>query len=614
MLLLLSFAALLGGLACAKPIPANATRINLSKRAGGVTWNVWDAAWQTFDYVVVGGGLTGLTVASRLAENPATKILVIEAGGDNRWDSRVYDIYTYGQAFGSELDWQLPTDQGKKMIAGKTLGGSSSINGAAWTRGIAAQYDAWSTLLEPSEAYLNWNWDSLFQYMKKAETWSGPNDQQRAKGADGVDSYHGFNGPVQVTFPDDMYGGPQQGAFLQSIQSVTGIAKCPDINGGQPNCVAYTPFSMNWHDQDHRSYSASAYLTPVEWNRPNWLTLVNHQVSKLLWATDNSKFAYGVEFRQADNSGDTFQVYVRKEVILAAGAINTPALLQRSGVGDPAVMNPLGIPTVLNIPTVGKNMQEQTMSSLGSSSNGFDFGGRGPSDVIAFPNLYELFGNQASSVASTITSNIGRWANEQAGNAQSAQALRTIYETQADLIINKKAPVVEVFYDNGWPDAIGILVWPLLPWSRGTIKITSSDAFVKPQINVNYLSVDMDMTTQVASARLARKVMKTAPLSNLRTAETIPGGAVPDDSNGGTDANWKSWIQDSFNAVNHPLGTCAMMRRDLGGVVDGRMKLYGAQNVRIVDASVMPMQISAHLSSTLYGMAEKIADMIKNGL
>jgi len=164
------------------------TSSTLHKRASGVSWNPWDAAYQAFDYIVVGGGLTGLTVAARLAENPSTTVLVIEAGGDNRGDPRVYDIYTYTQAFGTELDWQLPTDDGKQMVAsvpfiapsspdrtaltdylnrGKTLGGSSSINGAAWTRGLAAQYDAWSQLLEPSEASLNWNWNSLFGYMKK---------------------------------------------------------------------------------------------------------------------------------------------------------------------------------------------------------------------------------------------------------------------------------------------------------------------------------------------------------------------------------------------------------------------------------------------------------------
>lgn len=161
-------------------------------------------------------------------------------------------------------------------------------------------------------------------------------------------------------------------------------------------------------------------------------------MENLLWTTDNSKFAYGVQFRQADNTGQQYQVYVRKEVILAAGAINTPALLQRSGVGDPTLLNSLGIPVVLNIPTVGKNLQEQTMNSLGAGSNGFDFGGRGPSDVIAYPNLYELYGTQANATASTILTSVNSWAASQASNALSQAALQTIYGVQADLIVNKK--------------------------------------------------------------------------------------------------------------------------------------------------------------------------------
>lgn len=157
-------------------------------------------------------------------------------------------------------------------------------------------------------------------------------------------------------------------------------------------------------------------------------------------------------------------------------------------------------------------------------------------------------------------------------------------------------------------------MWQLLPFSRGTVKITSSDPFTKPQINVNYFSVDLDLDIQVASSKLIRKLFKTAPLSTLSTGESVPGfGTVPDpNNNGGSSADWKNWIRSNFNPVHHPIATCAMMRKELGGVVDGRLRLYGATNVRIVDASVMPMQISAHLSSTLYAIAEKAADMIKN--
>jgi choline dehydrogenase len=132
---------------------------------------------------------------------------------------------------------------------------------------------------------------------------------------------------------------------------------------------------------------------------------------------------------------------------------------------------------------------------------------------------------------------------------------------------------------------------------------------VKPTINVNYFNVDIDLETQVASAKLVRQLFQTTPLSGLSTGETIPGfNTVP---NGASDDDWKSWVRNNFDPVYHPIATCAMMRQDLGGVVDGRFKLYGAQNVRIVDASIMPLQISAHLSSTLYGVAEKAADFLK---
>jgi choline dehydrogenase len=132
---------------------------------------------------------------------------------------------------------------------------------------------------------------------------------------------------------------------------------------------------------------------------------------------------------------------VRNEVILAAGAINTPAVLQRSGVGDPALLGPLGITTVLNITTVGKNLQEQTQTAMGAGSNGFDWGGSGPSDVIAYPNVYQLFGDQANSTASNILTSINTWAASQASNALSQAALQTIFQVQADLIVNQNGTV-----------------------------------------------------------------------------------------------------------------------------------------------------------------------------
>ncbi|KAJ7171206.1 alcohol oxidase [Mycena filopes] len=594
---LISFAALLALASSSSAFP------NLDKRVSGVTTSSNGINGSTFDYIVVGGGLAGMTVASRLSEDPSVTVLLIEAGEDDRSNDEIYDIYAYSDAFGGPMDWAWKAEQGKVIHGGKTLGGSSSINGGHWTRGLNAQYDAWSSLLEDDEASVGWNWDGMFSYMKKAETFSAPNAQQAAKGAQSIASYHGTTGPVQVTYPDGMYGGPQQPAFVNTIVGLTGISHFKDLNGGTPNCVSITPLSLDWHRSDHRSSSVEAYLTPVESSRTNWVTLARHIVTKIQWSNPGSVplTASGVEYAYWTKADTRYTAHARREVIIAAGAIQA----------TPAVLSPLGISTQINLPTVGKNLQEQTMNSLGANGNGFDKGGQGPSDAIAFPNIYQLFGSAASAKVSQIQGNLSSWATSQAGSALSAAALEEIYQVQAGLIINNNAPVVELFFDSGFPDDLGIDMWQLLPFSRGSVKITSTDPFTYPTIKVNYFSVGMDLDMQVAGARLARRILTTAPLSSLSTGETIPGSAVPDNASRGTDAAWQKWIKAGFSSVAHPIGTAAMMRRSLGGVVDAQLRVYDTANVRVVDASVVPLQISAHLSSTLYGVAEKAADLIK---
>ncbi|KAJ7674067.1 alcohol oxidase [Mycena polygramma] len=586
---------------------------HIEKRVSGVTYSSTGINGSTFDYIVVGGGLAGMTVASRLSEDPSITVLLIEAGQDDRTNPDIDDLYNYSNAFGGPMDWAWTAEQGKVIHGGKTLGGSTSINGGHWTRGLNAQYDAWSTLLEDDEASFGWNWAGMFNYMKKAETFSAPNAGQAAKGAQSIASYHGTSGPVQVTYPDLMYGGPQQPAFVNTIVNLTGISHFKDLNGGTPNCVSITPLSMDWHRDDHRSSSVEAYLTPVESQRTNWVTLGKHIVTKLRWANSGAVplTASGVEYAYWTNQSTRYFANARREVIIAAGAIQTPQLLQLSGIGDSALLGPLGIKTQIDLKTVGKNLQEQTMNSLGANSNGFDPDGNGPSDAIAFPNIYQLFGSQATLKVTQIQNNLSAWATSQAADALSADALKQIYQVQADLIINKNAPVVELFYDTGFPNPIGIDMWQLLPFSRGSVKIKSTDPYTHPAIKVNYFSVGMDLDMQVAGARLSRRILSNPPLSTLSTGEATPGSKVPDNSLRGSDAAWQTWIKNGFSSVAHPIGTAAMMRRDLGGVVDAQLKVYDTSNVRVVDASVVPLQISAHLSSTLYGVAEKAADLIK---
>ncbi|CAG7852450.1 Glucose oxidase; AltName: Full=Beta-D-glucose:oxygen 1-oxido-reductase; AltName: Full=Glucose oxyhydrase; Short=GOD; Flags: Precursor [Serendipita indica DSM 11827] len=582
----------------------------------GVSGDPLDASNHTFDYIVVGGGLTGLALAGRLSEDAGTTVLVIEAGGDNRKDPRVYDVYNSQQFYGSDLDWSWPVDYGKTGNGGKTLGGSSSINGATWTRGAAAQYDAWSDLLTPGERSLGWNWSNLYSYMKKAEHYHPPSEDNRRLGADGVTSWHGTRGPVHVGFPEKMVEGSQHSAFITAIKNITGIPHCRDLNGGYPNCVAFVPSSINPEDNFHRSSSAMSYLTPVENTRKNWLTLVNSTVFKLVWKPDDSKTVIGVEFLHLNNSSTVYRANVRKEVIMAAGSINTPAILQRSGVGDPALLSSLGISTVLNLPTVGKNLQEQTLVPIFFNRT-YEMLSRPWSNLLAFPNLAQLYGKNATAVAAEIRSSLDSWADSQKENALSKAALKKIYESQADVIIRDKAPVFEIIFITADYIALhGTMSWVLLPFSRGSVKIKTTDPFAKPNVTNNFFSVAFDTEMQAKGAKLLRKLFNTPPLSNLTSAEYYPGlAAVPDPvGDGGSVEAWDPWLKAAFSSNSHALGTCSMMRKDLGGVVDGRLRVYGAKNLRVTDASVMPTQVSSHMMSTLYGIAEKLADMIKAGL
>ncbi|KAF7985062.1 hypothetical protein HWV62_8917 [Athelia sp. TMB] len=582
---------------------------------GAITTDPSKANGKTFDYIIVGAGLTGITVAARLAENSSISILLIEAGNDDRKNAEVYDIYDFGQAYNTALDWAWPTEQGKTIHGGKTLGGSSSINGGLYTRGLSAQYDAWSSLLEDSDASVGWNWAGMLQYMEKSENFTAPSSSQKTKGANSVAADHGKGGPVQVSFPTAMFGGTQQISFVNATKNLFGITHCPDLCAGTANCVSLVPLTLNAQDSDHRSSSAEAYLTPVENTATNWLTLTGQMVTKITWASTSIPLkASGVQFGPSSGGSTRYSAKARREVILAAGAIQTPALLQLSGIGDTNVLTPLGITTLLNMKTVGRNLQEQTQDTITIKSN-YTKSGTGPSDVIAYPNIYQTFGSKAASEVSTIQSSLATWAASESNNALSASALEQIYQVQANLIINDNAPILEEQMTSG-TGTLSIDMWQLLPFSRGNVTITSTNPFTKPTVRVNFFSVPWDLTVQTQGARLAREIFHTSPLTKLYISESSPSYAtVPSNGVNGTDADWQSWIiqqgTSGFHTVSHPIATAAMMRYDLGGVVNAQLTVYNTTNLRIVDASVVPLQLSAHLSSSLYGVAEKAADLIK---
>ncbi|GJE89405.1 GMC oxidoreductase [Phanerochaete sordida] len=592
-----------------------------------------------FDFVVIGGGTAGLALAARLSTHPHISVLTIEAGCDNRTDAATQSLLEFGAVLGGPLDWSWATAEGRTIDGGKTLGGSSSINGAAWTRGQDAQYDAWNALLEPEERTVGWAWSGatgLLHYMQKSETFHPPDALQRAQlNASFAPAVHGFAGPVQAAFTDATLmpsnasgAGLKQSAFVATCKSAPGfeLAQRADVNDGRPTGMFVTPLSIDPARSDHRSSSAEAYLTPVENERSNWVVLVGHTATTVLFAqneSDGLRSAYAVRFAPtpanatAGPPSQEYIVHANHEVILSAGAIQFPALLQRSGVGPKSLLDALGIDVVVPLEGVGRNLQDQAATPLAAGSTVNDTGGTRVLDAIAFPDVDALFTfgalDGAANVSEMIISGIPGWAASQAaaGGGVSAEALETVMRVQAHNILHDKAAILEMFFYEPAPDGLGMNVWGLLPFSRGNLSITSTNPFVPPSIHGAYLAADIDLAIAVTGARAVRRLLHTPPLSEIVTKELVPGTvAVPDAGDGGSDADWAAWVRGAYISNDHPVGTAAMMRRELGGVVDARLRVYGTRNVRVVDASVLPLQISAHLSATVYGAVEKAADLI----
>lgn len=255
------------------------------------------------------------------------------------------------------------------------------------------------------------------------------------------------------------------------------------------------------------------------------------------------------------------------------------------------------------------------MSVLGTPKGDYDFEGSGPSAVVAMPSISQIMAN-ASEVEGWVRQNLDAWAEQQVrgGGAASKSGLLKQYNVLADLIFKQDAPVVELFGDSGFPSTgLGIDHWQLLPLSRGYVHSTDASGFSAPDLNPRYFDVPLDMQITVHGLRAARKTLKSnAVQSALGQKEDKPGfGQIPDGPKNGRWSRWEKYVLDNFGSVSHQIGTAAMLPREDGGVVGPDFKVHGTRNVRVVDGSVLPVQLSAHLSATLYAFAEKAAAVIK---
>lgn len=596
-----------------------------ARASSSVTSDVNVAKSKSYTHVVVGCGLGGLTTAVRLSEDPSNTVLCIEAGGDSRKDSRVVSLGSYGASAGSELEWSWHTvpqpaaGGGTKTIrGGKTLGGSTAINNGVFTMGAAAQYDAIGELGNDG-----WSWSSLKPYVQKFQKWHAPNPKQSAAGARSDPSAHGQDGPVDVSFTPGFYTGPQQKAFAAGVKEALGIDQVDDLAAGNANAVAFTQNTVLPEGDRIRVSSATAYVTPNEYSRSNLVVLINYRGIKLNWGKGSGSNLKATSVTAGSSrNGPTTDFEASKEVILAAGAIRTPLLLEASGVGDKSIVQGLGVTSRIDLPGVGRGLMEQTMNSIGSNKGNYDFGGSGPSSVIAMPSISQLLSN-SSDVRAWVESNLDSWAQDQvnAGAVVNKAGLLKQYKLMTKLIFDQNAPVVELFGDSGYPaSGFGIDHWQLLPFSRGTVHSKDATGFSSPIVDPRYFTNPLDMQITVAGLRGARKTLMSNAMKVLGETESIPGfdannGGIPSGSQYGRYDRWVNWVLHGnnygFSSVHHPIGTAAMIPEADGGVVDSNFKLYHSDNVRIVDASVLPVQISAHLSGSLYALAEKAAATIR---
>ncbi|KAK8109208.1 glucose oxidase [Apiospora sp. TS-2023a] len=617
----------------------------------------------SYDYVIAGAGTAGLVVANRLSADPSTTVLVIEPGGDERANPNVTNPLAFTVPFGTHIDWNWCYDiapsaspitqinvkedaqltaledlSGKQRLTitilvldattpqshlenrsleyhqGKAIGGTSTINGMTYVRGDVAELDAWAALGNPG-----WDWAALYPYYLHSEAFTPPNEAQAAAGAAWNPAYHGESGPLRTGYPYEMLNGTLF-ARLATTWEILGQRQTRDPNGGDVRGFAAWPMTVD-RDADVREDVARAYLWGVA-DRPN-LALVQGTVKRVVWKNggcvptqaratnsgDGTVVARGVEY--VTPSGETITVVAKREVILSAGAIRTPLILEQSGVGNPDILSSLGIPVVVDLPGVGENLQDQPNTILmynGTTPEDLKLGAIEP--YSTFLTAADLFDSSSlSALASRTLDSIPAWATQIAaanGSRVPATALERIFRLQHDLIFAKKVTVAEIV-SFAQPGQYGSAWWPLLPFSRGSVHLCGKCQ--EPIIDPQYLLADFDMTIAIAAGRVAQRFWRTTPMAELVGANTVPGAELLPESNA-TDAQWEAHLASAAAPNHHGLGTAAMMSRDLGGVVDPELRVYGTQNVRVVDASVIPLQIGGHLTATLYAVAERASDII----
>jgi choline dehydrogenase-like flavoprotein len=572
-----------------------------------------------FDYVIVGGGPAGLVLANRLSSDSSVSVAVIEAGDSVYDNPTVKSVLGFPATIDLDINYKYPSAPqkytGERVLqcnGARALGGSTTINGMSYLCAEKEQIDQWEQFGNE-----DWNWEALWPYYMKQEHFQRPNSTQASNGATYEEQSHGFQGPVAVGWSQYLTG---QGfaSIMSDATEELGLPRNRDANGGRMRGFSTLPLTLN-STAEVRADAARSYYYPIAKSRSNLYVFLNTTATRIVWDKTsygtNKVIASGVHVVSQPNQISTIAIKKGGEVILSAGALRSPALLEHSGVGNPTVLEPLGIKTVVRLPGVGANLQDQPNVLMSHSS---PTNWTGLSSFVSYLTAADLFGSSLSSVSESVNANISSYAarivTDSPVGDYSTATIAYLLRLQASLIFapNSSVPLAElVWFSSG--NTIGTAFWNLLPFSRGSVHITSADAAIMPSINPQLFQHPIDDFVQAAASVKVRAYFATAALQAAVGAEVLPNTTVVPADVGWEAPEWAAWIKASYGSNNHPVATCAMMARELGGVVDAVGKVYGTRNVRVVDASVIPAQVSGHLTATVYAIAEKIADAMVRG-